>query len=210
MTETCNPWLGIPLGDYEGHMALPEIAQAQMLANQLRMAAEMNKPRSLALIGCAGGNGLESIIGGSASRIVGIDINPSFVETTYNRFRKHFPRLQLYAESIENLQSTIEPVDMIFAGLVLEYVDVHRAIQTMRALCASNGKLMIVLQNPGDRFHPVSPSPYASLKRLGGFMQLRSADEVISAARETGFAFLTNDQITLSSGKEFSTLTFSV
>jgi hypothetical protein len=45
MTDTCNPRLGIPLSDDEGHMALPEIAQAQMLANQLRMAAEMNKPR---------------------------------------------------------------------------------------------------------------------------------------------------------------------
>jgi hypothetical protein len=28
-----NPWLAIPLADYEGQMALPEIGQAQMLAD---------------------------------------------------------------------------------------------------------------------------------------------------------------------------------
>lgn len=27
-----NPWLDIPLDDYEGHMTLPQVAQAQMLA----------------------------------------------------------------------------------------------------------------------------------------------------------------------------------
>jgi hypothetical protein len=30
-----NPWLEIPLEDYEGHMALPSIGQAQFLANVL-------------------------------------------------------------------------------------------------------------------------------------------------------------------------------
>lgn len=28
-----NPWLDIPLADYEGHMALPQIAQAKMIAD---------------------------------------------------------------------------------------------------------------------------------------------------------------------------------
>ena len=27
-----NPWLEIPLSDYESHMSLPEVAQAQLLA----------------------------------------------------------------------------------------------------------------------------------------------------------------------------------
>jgi hypothetical protein len=27
-----NPWLEIPLSDYEGHMELPQIGQAEMLA----------------------------------------------------------------------------------------------------------------------------------------------------------------------------------
>ena len=30
-----NPWLDIPLADYEGHMASPEVAQAQMIGAAL-------------------------------------------------------------------------------------------------------------------------------------------------------------------------------
>ncbi len=33
-----NPWLNIPLDDYEGHMSLPAVGQAQMLAEQLDRA----------------------------------------------------------------------------------------------------------------------------------------------------------------------------
>jgi hypothetical protein len=32
-----NPWLEIPLSDYEGHMATPSIRQAQLLADQLAL-----------------------------------------------------------------------------------------------------------------------------------------------------------------------------
>jgi hypothetical protein len=36
---TDNPWLHIPLADYEGHMALPEIGQACMLADQFEASS---------------------------------------------------------------------------------------------------------------------------------------------------------------------------
>ena len=35
---TSNPWLNIPLDDYEGHMSLPTVGQAQMIADQLDRA----------------------------------------------------------------------------------------------------------------------------------------------------------------------------
>jgi len=43
-----SPWLEIPLADYEGHMALPEIAQARMLADELESAVRVQaRSRSL-------------------------------------------------------------------------------------------------------------------------------------------------------------------
>jgi hypothetical protein len=61
-----NPWLNIPLDDYEGHMSLPAVGQAQMIAEQLDHA----------LIGCAGGNGLERIAGRPIERVVARDAVP--------------------------------------------------------------------------------------------------------------------------------------
>jgi len=59
-----NPWLDIPLQDYERYMSLPEIGQAQMLADQFELLIKRHSPASVALIGCAGGNGLERLTRG--------------------------------------------------------------------------------------------------------------------------------------------------
>jgi len=65
-----NPWLHVPLDDYESHMCLPAVGQAQMIADQLDRALLRWAPASIAVIGCAGGNGLEKIEGRTVERIV--------------------------------------------------------------------------------------------------------------------------------------------
>ena len=69
-----NPWLDIPLADYEAHMASPEVAQAQMIASALAELTQAQRPQSLAVIGCAGGNGFERIHRLQTTRVVGVDI----------------------------------------------------------------------------------------------------------------------------------------
>ena len=54
-----NPWLDVPLADYEGHMALPGIAQAQLLSDEFERVLANFSPVSVAVIGCACGNGLD-------------------------------------------------------------------------------------------------------------------------------------------------------
>jgi len=49
-----NPWLSIPLEDYERHMSLPAVGQAQMIADQFDRALARTAPASVAVIGCAG------------------------------------------------------------------------------------------------------------------------------------------------------------
>jgi hypothetical protein len=115
-------------------MTLPEIAQARMLADQLAFAVAEHIPRSLALVGCAGEHGLETLVGGPVRRIVGVDINPHYIEATRNRFSKCFSQLELYAQDIENIRSRIAPVELIIAALVLEYVDTACAVASLKNL----------------------------------------------------------------------------
>lgn len=56
-----SPWLDISLADYEGHMASPHIGQARLLSNVFAEALNTYTPRSAAVLGCAGGNGLEQV-----------------------------------------------------------------------------------------------------------------------------------------------------
>jgi hypothetical protein len=66
-----NPWLTIPLADYEAHMALPQVGQAQLLADLFAAELRARSPASVAVLGCAGGNGFEHAP--AALRVVGIE-----------------------------------------------------------------------------------------------------------------------------------------
>jgi hypothetical protein len=67
-----NPWLEIPLEDYEGHMALPAVAQAPYLAGVLGAWARSQGSRSVAVLGCAGGNGFDALPHGQVRRDVSV------------------------------------------------------------------------------------------------------------------------------------------
>jgi SAM-dependent methyltransferase len=203
-----SPWLDIPLADYEGHMALPEIGQARMLADELESAVRQHAPSSVAIIGCSGGNGIERLIGTTVERIVGIDINPTYVAAAQARFCTRFPTLVLYVADIQDALPNIMPTEMIFAGLIFEYVDLRAAMRNLRPLCAPGGTLVAVLQAPSAEAKAVSPSPYRNLARLAPAMRLRDAREVRATAAEAGFALATTRSLTLPSGKSFIVLSF--
>lgn len=56
-----NPWLSIPLEDYEGHMSSPEVGQLDALAELFGEALEYRRPASVAVLGVADGNGLDRV-----------------------------------------------------------------------------------------------------------------------------------------------------
>src|SRR5262245_12932853 len=96
-----NPWLAIPLAEYEAHMALPEIGQAQWLADELELSVRQHSPKSVSVIGCAGGNGFDRLTGSVIERVVGIDINARYVEAVRSRFGGRIPGLELHVADIQ-------------------------------------------------------------------------------------------------------------
>jgi SAM-dependent methyltransferase len=202
-----NPWLYIPLADYEAHMALPTVAQAEMLAEELEIAIRQHVPDSCAIIGCAGGNGFEELAVAGVRRIVGIDLNPDYVAAARQR-HAGIAGLELHVADAQRLVTECAPVALVFAGLVFEYVDVAATLATLRTLCVAGGELVIVLQGAGSHA-PVTPSRYASLATLAGALTLRHSDAVAEQCVEAGFAHMRTRTRTLPSGKHFEVLTFS-
>ena len=71
-----NPWLTITAADYEGHMASPNVDQLSLLANTFKEALEQHNCDTVALLGCATGNGLEHVKRECTHRVTAVDINP--------------------------------------------------------------------------------------------------------------------------------------
>lgn len=183
-----NPWLDIPLADYEAHMALPTVGQSQLIADELDGLVRTYSPASVAIIGCAGGNGFDCVVGTNVSRIVGVDLNPKYIEKARARYEGIIPGLELRIADIQASESLFDPVDLIYVALVLEYVDLARTMCVLGGHCNPNGVLAVLSQLPHETVAHVSPSPYTSLQLLAPGMRLVSQEELQRQARHAGFA----------------------
>jgi hypothetical protein len=205
-----TPWLNIPLEDYEGHMSLPAIGQAQMIAEQLDRALERWSPASVAVAGCAGGNGLDQIEGKSIERVVAVDVNPDYIERTRARYANRLPRLECFCADVQSKSLSYDPVEFTYAALLFEYVDVRATLRTLRRNSLPGAVLTTISQLPHSTLDAVSSSPYRSLGSLAAVMNLVAPEALCQAATQVGFAMIDSTNIELSSGKTFCVQNFRV
>jgi hypothetical protein len=207
-----NPWLDIPLADYEGHMSLPEVGQAQLLAEVFDRAIKRRSPANIALIGCAGGNGFERLAAGAAAgtidSVVGVDVNPDYIEQARRRFAQRLSNIELLCADIQSSALAYGPVDFTYAALLFEYVDMAAALDTLKRNSRPNARLTTVVQLAHSALSPVSTSPYRSLGRLASIMKLVAPEELRGAAVQAGFAYDDSEILTLASGKQFCVQNF--
>lgn len=183
-------------------MSLPTIAQAEMLAAQFSEALHQFSPESVAIIGCAGGNGFDRIPS-ATKRVVGVDINPSYIASASSRYLGRIPGLEFHIADIQTDPLPFEPVDLVYAALVFEYVSPSAALGNLSRVCRPGGRLVSVLQQPSPRVQGVSPSPYRSVQVLVPLMRLIAPAELAERAASSGFTLESEKTLVLKSGKEF-------
>ncbi|MBK7702223.1 MAG: class I SAM-dependent methyltransferase [bacterium] len=182
-----NPWLGIPLDDYESHMALPDVGQARLLADVFADALARYAPRAVAVLGCAGGNGFERVTSAVTQRVVGVDLNPGYVEQARLRFGQRIAGLELYVGDVQADAFGFAPVDLVYAGLLFEFVAAQTVLARIRDMLRPGGTLVTVVQLPSAVIAEITPSPYASLQALAPVMRLVPPELLGRLAEEHGF-----------------------
>src|SRR5436190_15631869 len=198
-----HPWLEIPIGDYEAHMALPSVGQAQLLGTALQRTVTQFQPRSLAVFGVAGGNGLELVARAMVRRVVALDFNPDYLALCTRRHATSFDQFEPVLHDLSQGPPAIAPVECIFAGLVLEYLCVELFSGYLASLLTTGGSFAALLQLPSATVPEISASPFASLTRLEptfSFVHPTSLDDALSAR---GFSRITSERYDLDSGKSF-------
>jgi trans-aconitate methyltransferase len=198
-----SPWLTIPLADYEAHMSLPVVGQSQMLAEQLAKLIAQHAPTSVAVIGCAGGNGLEGLESTCVERAVAIDINPEYIAACRSRHAKRLANLELHCADIESRRLQFEPVALIYAALIFEYADVAATLRTLQRNLQPGGTLAALLQLAHAERRAITPTVYRSLNALEPAFKLVAPAELRAAASVAGFEFEYSSRVDLPSGKQF-------
>ena len=198
-----NPWLHIPASDYEGHMGNPNVAQLSLLADTFKESLSNHDGTSIALLGCATGNGLEYIDSSVTRQLMVIDINPEYLQILQDRYQKLIPTLNIVEANLESYENGIQTYSLIFAGLIFEYLDPVVLLSKIVNWLKDEGVLVAVLQLPEENIKKVSETSYSSLKTLNSIMRLITGQEFGKMANESGLREIEGKKITLESGKSF-------
>ncbi|HEU0119226.1 MAG TPA: class I SAM-dependent methyltransferase [Bryobacteraceae bacterium] len=184
-----NPWLAIPLEDYEGHMGTPGVEQLTVLRELFGEVLEACRPASVAVLGVAGGNGLDRIDPAVTKRVVGVDIHPGYLASAQERYG-HLP-LTLIRADLSQQPVPAEPLALVHAALVFEHAGTEPALLHAATLVAEGGWFSIVLQLPSESTADVAPTPFLSMRTLSNLF--RFVDPATLAATLAGWGFVQTD-----------------
>jgi ubiquinone/menaquinone biosynthesis C-methylase UbiE len=204
-----QPWLTIPAADYEGHMDAPAVGQLAALGDAFAEIYDSTMPQRLLIIGCATGNGLEHVDDGVTGRVVGLDINPGYLEIARERFQGSVSGLELICADVEQHRFAPGSFDLIFAGLVLEYVDPQVVLARAARWLAPGGTLRAVLQLASESHGAITETGIKSIETLAPIMRLLRRSELRQYAARAGLAVAGEQTVTLPSGKRFHLADFS-
>lgn len=197
-----HPWLDIPLADYEGHMDSADVAQLTVLAELFKRALDFCRPESVAVLGIAGGNGLEQIDGSVTKRVVGVDINQRYLDETQRRFGA-LSGLELYCRNLGERSLDLDPVAMVHAALIFEHAGLGVALENALSLVVPGGKLSVVLQLPSMEEQGVTSTRYESLQTLSRHFTFIDVNDFQQLLGTNGFQLVEQETRSLPRGKSF-------
>ena len=197
-----NPWLSVALRDYEGHMNSAEVQQLGALAELFSEALALRGPESVAILGIAGGNGLDGIDSKVTKRVVGLDINPAYLDEVRRRYA-HVAGLELYCEDLVEPVAHVAPTDLVHAALVFEHAGTGACLDNAVALVAPGGALSVVLQLPSETEAAVSASKFPSMQNLKAHFSLVDSQWLCQTLTARGLPMIHQTQRALPRGKAF-------
>ena len=195
-----NPWLAVPLSDYEGHMRSANVEQLDALSELFAKALSIARPASVAILGIAGGNGLEHIDPDHTTRIIGIDVNDAYLEAIRERYAS-LPGLELHCLDLSKETLRLEPVQLVHAALVFEHAGVGQPLDNALSLVAPGGTMSIVLQLPSQTEAGVSPTAFSTLQNLKPHFSLIDPQWLVATLASRGFTLKEQMEHPLPAGK---------
>ena len=191
-------------------MALQSVGQAQLLCTALQRTVNQFQPRSLAVFGVAGGNGLEFVERAIVHRVVAPDFNPDYLALCSRRYAGSFDEFEPVLHDLSQGPPDIAPVECIFAGLVLEYLCVQSFSRYLTCLLTPGGRFAALLQLPSPTLPEVSATPFTSLARLESAFSFVPPVSLHESLSVHGFSRIAGDRYDLDSGKSFYYVSYQV
>jgi ribosomal-protein-alanine N-acetyltransferase len=202
-----NPWIRIDLAAYEEHMGAEGVLQTQAL-NGITAEQLAGAHGRVALLGAAGGNGLEHVDPAFIEKIYAVDINGKFLEACRERYARLGGALETVCLDLSEEGAALPACNMMICNLIVEYLGARRFAGLMGASCAGGCTVSCVIQKSrGSAF--VSESPAAKkLESLEPLHRDIGEEELTDEMKKAGFDAVFKKAYPLPNAKEFVRIDF--
>ena len=199
-----NPWEEISLDDYEKHMSLDSVRQLQALDSIMKEQFAAYPVETAAVLGVAGGNGLEHISTDKFRRVYGIDINADYLRAVSQQLSGVLKCLRI---DLINEAEKLPQAQLLIANLLIEYIgygSFQRAV-----LQTAPEYVSCVIQINTDEEQWVSESPYLrTFDRLDKVHHQMEEKALTAAMKEIGYSLISQETYPLPNGKALVRLDF--
>jgi hypothetical protein len=196
-----HPWRGIDLDVYERHMSDARVGQLQRLHDITGEQLATYPSRAIAVLGIAGGNGLDLIDPQTTDAVYGYDINRDYLDACEARYRDTLgDRLHLTETSIDR-SVRIERVGLLIANLIIEYVGTEEFASFAAANADSIGILSCVIQHNDSQTFVSETSFASSFDTLASVSSDIDPETLESEMSNAGFDVLDRREYQLPNGK---------
>jgi SAM-dependent methyltransferase len=180
------------------------VQQLAVLAELFGKVLGSRRPESVAILGLAGGNGLEHIDPAVTHRVCGFDINPEYLEAARQRYAG-LEGLELHCVDLAEHDGPLAPVELVHAALIFEHAGTEHCLENAVKMVAPGGALSVVLQLPSTTPEAVPPPAHPSVETLRRHFQFIDPDILTQRIEARGFRLTHADRLPLASGKSFWT-----
>ncbi len=195
-----NPWEEISLDDYEKHMSLDSVRQLQALDSIMKEQFAAYPVETSAVLGIAGGNGLEHIDTNKFRTVYGIDINADYLRAVSQRYTQLSGVLECLHIDLMNEVEKLPQTQLLIANLLIEYIG-YRAFQKA-VLQTAPLYVSCVIQINTDEEQWVSESPYLrAFDRLDEVHHQMEEKALTAAMNDIGYSLILQETYPLPNGK---------
>ena len=183
-------------------MTSVDVQQLGVLSELFAEAIAFRQPASIAILGIAGGNGLNRIDSKMTCRVVGLDVNPLYLDAVRSRF-PHLSGLELHCINLAEHVVELQPVELVHTALVFEHAGTDLCLNNAVSLVANKGALSIVLQLPAGAGQNVGRTGFASIQRLASHFSLIDPMQLSETLAERSLQLVFESRRSLPADKEF-------
>ena len=163
-----------------------EVQQLDALSELFAAVLERCQPPSVAIVGVAGGNGLDRIDSSLTKRIIGLDLNRRYLDEARKRYGGTC-NLSLHCVDLAEELVELEPVHLVHAALIFEHAGIDRCLENAVSLVKDGGALCVVLQLPSQSDGEIGSTNFSSMLTLKDNFAL--VDPISLQRKLTGVGF---------------------